>query len=63
MRMFNRVKGYANQDNAVKAASKVVDLNTVNWLMTVNEEGRFTVAVKGAEHIHLAHTGKVCVTD
>ena len=63
MRIFDKVKGYATQDNAIKAARKVVDLDKTNWMMTVNTEGRFQVALKGREHIHLAHTGKVCVTD
>lgn len=63
MRLFNKIKGYATQENAIKGASKFIDLNTVNWIMTVTDEGRFQVAVKGAEHIHLAHTGKICVTD
>lgn len=63
MRMFNKVNGYATQENAIKGASKFIDLNTVNWIMTVNDEGRFQVCVKGAQYIHLAHTGKICVTD
>ena len=63
MRMFNKVKGYATQENAIKGASRHIDLNTVNWMMTVNDEGRFQVAVKGAEYIYLAHTGSICVTD
>lgn len=63
MRMFNKFKGYATQENAIKGASKHIDLNTVNWLMTVTDEGRFKVCVKGAEYIQLAHTGKICVTD
>lgn len=60
MRNLNEIKGYATQQTAIAAASKVIDLDTVRWVMTVTEAGRFIVTV-GVADIDLVHTGKVAV--
>ena len=67
MRMFNNVKGYATQGNALKKLRDVLGADLRGWWYTiaVNESGRFVPVVHGnadgRPYAMLAHCG-ICVS-
>jgi hypothetical protein len=62
MLLFNESNSYATRDNAIKKLNKVLGerIKDVHWLITVNENGRFSPVVIGERNMHLIHAG-ICV--